>query len=344
MSNKKPLRIQELSGWRGIFILMIFFHHVDLFPAGGTMGVAFFFLLGGFAMTLGYSEKVLESSFRYGAYLTKRASRFYPIHWVVLFLFCILNYLCSVPIGITTFVPNFILLQSFIPDRAVYYAYNSPSWYLCNTLFFAALFPFIIKVLNKWREHLWFKILAGLLVAIYVIVLIFTPENWRHAILYINPFVRLMDYMVGILAGLWLVSYYKKENEVPPPLLYTGIICSLVLLSLVVILPSQVRMFSVIFWVPELGIIICTSLLSRVGRVWFLRSKFLVSFGEVSFAFYMLHSLCINIVQVALFKFGTENQFMYVCCSLLLTITLSYLATYYFITPISKCLTSKLSK
>lgn len=334
-----PIRIPELNFWRGIFILMIFFRHVDLFPAGGTTGVAFFFLLGGFTMTLGYSERVLDPSFKYSVYLGKRASKYYPIHWVVLLLFCALNYLCGVPVSLNTFVPNFFLLQSFIPDRTFYYAYNSPAWYLCNTLFFAALFPFIISLFNKWRKTLVLRILCLILVLTFVVIEVFTPEEWRHAILYISPFIRLFDYVVGILAGLWLISYVKKGKEIERIALYIGGLLSLLLLVVIILLPNDLRMYSPIYWLPLMGLILFTSLISQSGGGKLLRNKVLISFGEVSYAFYMIHSFCIDVVKVVFSKMCYDNQVIYVSTAFILTVILSYVTTRCFINPVANKLT-----
>ncbi len=77
--------IKSLTSLRGIFILFIFFHHcLNLYPGGGTMAVSFFFVLGGFSMTIGYKDKVLKSYFSYKDYLSRRYIKFYPLHWLCL--------------------------------------------------------------------------------------------------------------------------------------------------------------------------------------------------------------------------------------------------------------------
>ena len=37
-----PAHIDALQSLRGIFAVFIFFHHLDVFPAGGDVGVVFF--------------------------------------------------------------------------------------------------------------------------------------------------------------------------------------------------------------------------------------------------------------------------------------------------------------
>lgn len=265
MTSSKPLRIPELSGWRALFILMIFFHHVDLLPGGGSIGVGFFFLLGGFAMTLGYSQKVIEPSFDYGKYFWKRAFKFYPIHWVFLFAFLVLNYLCSAPYGIKTFIPNFLLIQSFIPEKAFFYSYNSPSWYLCNTLYFAALFPFIIRAIHRFKDSLWIKVMMVILVVAFVIVQFIVPENQALAILYINPLVRVYDYVVGILAALWLLRWLESGKTVNRLVMHLMLLLSVALVIGLFQLDGSIRHHAPVLWIPILGILLTTSLLSVGG-------------------------------------------------------------------------------
>ena len=71
--------IKQLNPLRFILILMIFLHHMNLFPGGGAVGVASFFVLGGFCMTLGYKDIILSSlhnKFDYLTYLKKRFIKF----------------------------------------------------------------------------------------------------------------------------------------------------------------------------------------------------------------------------------------------------------------------------
>ena len=55
--------IKNLTSLRFVFILLIFFHHAGKYAGGGTLAVTFFFVLGGFCMTLGYKDKVFAEGF-----------------------------------------------------------------------------------------------------------------------------------------------------------------------------------------------------------------------------------------------------------------------------------------
>lgn len=90
--------IKSLSSLRFIFILFIFLHHCRGYVGGGSMGVAFLFVLGGFCMALGYKEKVLRDDFKYSQHLTRRLIKFYPLYWLCLFAVIILAAITSIPV------------------------------------------------------------------------------------------------------------------------------------------------------------------------------------------------------------------------------------------------------
>ena len=61
-----------ITSLRGIFIIMIVLHHLGLYSGGGTLGVAFFFMLGGLTLSLGYYERVCRPDFEYSQYIRRR--------------------------------------------------------------------------------------------------------------------------------------------------------------------------------------------------------------------------------------------------------------------------------
>ena len=91
---------------RFVFVMMIFMSHfayrdVNPFDAGGDCGVAFFFLLSGFVMSMGYGRSITDGSFRFGHYIrplivvllilalfsypyTDEKIRNAPLYWMVL--------------------------------------------------------------------------------------------------------------------------------------------------------------------------------------------------------------------------------------------------------------------
>ena len=83
------------------------------------MAVAFFFVLGGFAMTLGYEKRVRSSEFNYKDYIVRRFIKFYPLHWLCLLAVLPLALWNFNWIAIPGFLINAVLLQTWIPVQVL---------------------------------------------------------------------------------------------------------------------------------------------------------------------------------------------------------------------------------
>lgn len=262
--------IKSLTSLRGVFILFIFFHHcLNIYPGGGSMAVAFFFILGGFSMTLGYKERVLKPEFSYKQYITRRCIKFFPLHWSCL--------LAAVPIALSGFqwklVPvffvNALLLQTFVPIESVYFSYNSVSWYLADTLIFAALFPVLVKWLYNASTNGKIGILVTFAIA-YTITAILTPTDKWHYVLYISPFFRLTDFIFGVILA---IIYLKiKERRYDYKFLKNGFGTLFIIIGLVILLVFEscllqrpTRYIAPLYW-PLISLLILTVSLSIGNR------------------------------------------------------------------------------
>lgn len=190
--------IASLQSWRFIFALMIFFHHLDgLFMQGGACGVSFFMVLSGFVMSLGYYDKVQRSEFSFRIFIQKRLFRLYPLHLLCM-VGVVLLHCKSLSLGfLATLVPQAVLLHSWIPYQEIYFAGNALSWCLADMIFFYLMFPYIVRYI----EHHTRKVLVFMVVVmlgVYALLLVFLPETWCHPVLYINPLLRLYDFVLGV--------------------------------------------------------------------------------------------------------------------------------------------------
>lgn len=261
--------IKSLISLRGIFILFIFFHHCQhLYPGGGTMAVAFFFVLGGFSMTLGYKDIVVEGGFDYRQYLTRRCIKFLPLHWL-----CLLTVAMPILLRhydelylVRDFCLNGVLLQTWIPIDSVYFSYNAVSWYLANTMFFAVVFPFVFKWIAG-ATHKGKGLIAVVMAIIYVVVAVMIPEEKYHAILYISPYMRLMDFMFGIFLALGYLKLKERPMEK-----WNNAVCQIAIVSLIVLLvvescllSENATLFAPVYWIPVALLILISSLYERVG-------------------------------------------------------------------------------
>lgn len=254
--------INSLTSLRGVFILFIILHHLHLYPGGGTMPVTFFFVLGGFSMTLGYKDKVLKQDYSYKQYITWRCIKFLPLHWMCLLAAIPLVLLSYNWMKIPTFFINAALLQTWIPVKSIYFSFNYVSWYLADTMFFAVVFPFLLR----WIVNLTLKgllVITVLFSIVYALVAIFLPIEMYHAILYVSPYIRLADFVLGI----FLARIYSQLKSYPMIFNSQVLVLSVVILLVVqsCILPISVQMIAPVYW-PLVTILILSASLFGGGQ------------------------------------------------------------------------------
>lgn len=294
------------------------------------MGVACFFVLSGFCYALGYGRKVNAPDFDYRRFLKSRLVKFYPLHWITL--------LIAIPIslhlelgwknGILLGV-NGLLLQSWFPLSLVYYSFNGVSWFLSDMVLMVAVFPFLSRLLDS-RNKRWLFLLPAL--AVYCILCIWTPADMRNTVLYVNPVVRLCDFTVGILSGMWYLRL--KDNACVAEsvqnhkvLLRTvSVVSFLALLSMSIFIPGQTTLMAWIFW-PAAVVMLMSISLNPGGL---LSTSILKRLGQLSFPFYMLHQLVIRYIVILSDKADFHLPLLIsVPLSLLLSILLAHLTNKY---------------
>lgn len=296
-------------------MLMIFVHHCDFLYGGGYCAVAGFFIISGFCMYLGYGEKGLEKDFSWTKFMLRRAIKIYPVHWIALLLMwmifnvhvmtiCYVHFEDGFP---STLLLNAALLQSWIPKESIYFSYNSPSWYLCNILFFAAVFPYINRVIE--RSSTICKSLLLILPVILILLLAFIlPVDMRHAYLYINPVSRVVDCIIGIYAAKFYLR--QKENLDKNNYSMYAVVAdvAVVILFCIVLMQSIFyadlgfdKWYYTIYWIPEIALLLAVAIRSLfpvktlIGIV--LNNKIVNYIGASSLSFYILHVPIMNALR-----------------------------------------------
>ena len=199
-----------LSDYDHIFFTFIFLHHVQRFEGGGSLSVAFFFVLSGFCMSLGYLHQIFSPDFSYRSYITRRAIKCYPLHWICLLIFLFLIHFEIH--GWKVLSLNATLLQSWIPKKSVYFSYNAGSWYLSDEIFMYAIFPWLARAINIAGKQKRIFILSSI-TFLYVLLVTLIPNAHRHAILYINPLVRCIDFIIGIFLAQCFLNFRTNSKS-----------------------------------------------------------------------------------------------------------------------------------
>lgn len=297
--------INSLQSLRGIFALIIFFHHFNflkgqggMFAAGGDAGVAFFFVLSGFVLSYGYENKIdsiCNNISQYGYFIGKRISKLFPLHFLgLLWAIALVKFNFSIQDLL-----NFLFLQAWIPFPEWYFSGNSVGWCLSDFVFFYFLFPLIFMKIKSPKYQNMIKVT----ILIYIFILIpLVPNNFIDGFIYINPISRLSDFLLGML----LFQVYKVRNK---QLKSNTNIKFLKIFSIFLFLgtvylwyfsPERYRL-NILWWPSVCFIIYLFSLESKVG---FLNNKLLVWFGDMSFSFYLVHALYIRSFDIFLNKFN----------------------------------------
>lgn len=335
--------IGAFNSLKGLLALMIFVHHLDIYNGGGSLAVAVFFILGGFLSTLGYRDRILSDDFCYKNYLIGKVIKFYPMHWLLL--------LATIPLMFTGgnhLLKNFCilginaaLLQSWIPLPNVYFSGNAVSWYLSDTLAFVVIFPFLLKwMLNGSRATKIF-VAAGIVLA-YILIWIGLPKEYSHRFFYINPMFRIVDYMVGMSAALLYLNIKDSEcvrDYVDKKIHILNFLTVLCFVGLIFIsFADEDWVLHSVIYAPLSAIALISIALTGGG---ILQLSILQKFGSISFAFFLVHQMCLRYLHIILAKFDYDELYIVAPVAFILTIIISYFLTNKFDKNISVWLKTK---
>ena len=339
--------LNSLTSLRFFFALAVFLSHLTFVQTDlkwynwlknkvffeGYVGVGFFFILSGFVLALNYQKKIINNpNFSFKNFYIARIARIYPLH-VLMFAVMIPYVIIHQLFGWDKAVLNFFLLQSFIPDKAYYFTINNVSWSISTEFFFYLMFPFYVIWLYKfkWLKYALFALTIPLL--IYFEPKIAGNGNLEKGIYYINPIVRSLDFILGII----LCQVYQSIKDKPISYLKGSIFefgALALLIGFFAIHEDIQRAFryGIYYWIPILCIVMVFALqkgfFSRI-----LQNRVLVYLGEISFGFYMIH--------MAVIKYGNYivpqgNDFIKIGVYFIIALILSVLCFEYFEKPLAK--------
>lgn len=314
--------IKPLTSLRFFFAFMVFLSHMwllqdesiflkqlydDIFYEG-YIGVSFFFILSGFVLAYNYHDRFLKKEISYSKFMLARFARIYPMHILTLIIAIPLSFQNDMLKWVGQLFVNLFLLHSFIPSDDFYFYFNSVSWSISVEWFFYLVFPFLVFLLHKRK---YFKIIPLLLLGIPLLLLL-VKENYHEKFFYINPLLRVGDFIIGIL----LFRIFRKRRVVAlVHKKYLGTIfevLSIVILSLFLYyhndIPQGFR-YSCYYW-PPMALLIYTFSYSKgiVSRI--LSNNTLVYLGEISFGFYMIHMLVFRYYEYILLKVPSLSTFL----------------------------------
>ena len=224
-ASSEPRRIDSLQTVRALAFLAILTYHSGT-SSLGAFGVSVFLILSGFLMVYSYHQKTLSCSIRDClSFSVRKVRKLYPLHIVMLFvafLVLLITKRITAQIGDTTlstcgivlrylrfFLADVLLIQSWIPSASYYFSLNGVAWYLSVILFLYAVFPLILKRMQRRGFSVKgavitavsvyaAQIVSGLIAGNLTVPGVYSFSHWFT---YIFPLFRLGDFVIGCCLG-----------------------------------------------------------------------------------------------------------------------------------------------
>ncbi|GAB4492412.1 MAG: acyltransferase [Anaerolineales bacterium] len=291
----------------------------QLIPTGQIF-VSYFFTLSGFIMMLAYWPQA--EKFQTLRYWVFRLARIYPVYLLGLGLTLLLN--LKFLRELTALGLNLTLLQAWRPPYPN--SLNYPGWSLSVEAFFYLLFPLILWVARRLSLRvsaiLLFSFWGGSMAAHSYLL-----KNWytgfpsfTHDVLFYNPLFHLNAFLLGALAGRWMLE--RGQTLQNQPRLNTALLAaSLLLIALSLLYLKDflkdafgIRMALTNGILAPIFIVFITSL--ALDQTWvarLLQKPGFVLLGDASYAIYILqypvHTFYKNYLDPRLSNFSNEAHF-----------------------------------
>lgn len=324
--------IRTLQSLRFLFIMLVVVSHfmAGSFEFGGECGVAFFFILSGFVLSLAYTERIRQGTFRTGPFFVRQFSKVYPLHLLTFLFMLALDVRLGLHHPTYILLPNMLLLQSWFPADQFYFVANGSSWFLCDVLFFYIILAPLNKAIMQAGKPAAATVLSTILLS-YAALLAFLPEALVNPILYANPLTRTIDFSIGIaLYRIYSSTAFASCRQRLARCSFTALTVFelMLVLALIVLafwyvdLPQRVRTTSLYWLVVPLFILFFATADAKGGLLtMLLRTKAMVWLGGISFELYLIHMPLLRVINSLALQFDYHltrpTLFLVFCLALL---------------------------
>ncbi len=323
--NKNLKLVQVLRGVASL--LVVLFHMTrnvneiynekflfDFFEFGAS-GVDIFFVLSGFIIMFVNADKIGNYK-NFWIFIKKRFVRIYPIYWIVITIFLLLQLLLP-QFYRTHFDLNFLnIINTYLllPNHEML---NGVSWTLTNELFFYLLFAFTILIPGK-------KIHIVLFVSYFLLLLIlpFFSADLSN----INPYQNLVFFPMNIefLLGVLIALIVKKVKPIIiKPALVTGILLFFVGIWLA---NNKIQVFEngfsetcnrvLYFGISSFLIVLAIVKMELLRNINV--DKILLYLGDASYSIYLIHLPIVAAFYKILKILGIQNPILFYGLSVIL--------------------------
>jgi peptidoglycan/LPS O-acetylase OafA/YrhL len=297
--------LPSLTGLRWVAAFMVFAFHSAGYGAlttgwwhltrFGFVGVSFFFVLSGVVLT--WSARPGQ---RTGQFYWRRFARVYPAHAVTAVV-AILLYVVVMPPHkpIWAGLLALLLLHAWPPVPVVNSAANGVSWSLSCEAFFYALFPGLMALLSRWSRRRRIAFVAAVLTvcSTAAITFSFVAAGRYDVPAYENPLVRVGEFVLGVALGLSLREGWVPRVRVAWAWAAAVVACGGALwIGMIRGWPVPRGLADVIVLGPLALVLIAYAGRDLIGRNTMMSRRWAVYLGQLSFAFYLVHQLVLDLV------------------------------------------------
>ncbi|MFM0002587.1 acyltransferase [Paraburkholderia dipogonis] len=300
-------RIAGFDGLRAIAVLMVFFQHRLFGDIGeiGHLGVWIFFALSGFLIIgiLSAQRTRIESgASRFGAelkrFLFRRTLRIFPIYYLMLVVMCVLMAFGMASPELASGMPfHFAYLSNIWIGSVLHYwpGRYSHLWSLAiEEQFYLVFAPLLLLLAARGHRAVCLAIVAVGLASL----LAMRAAHWPDITIYTHPLTNFWLLALGGMGGLMIAG---KAGRLRARLGHgvTLFVLSLGLVGFCATEPiwSQVDnplLFTVVsasYGVCIAALVCSIACCRNAVVIGLLETKWLVSFGRISYGFYLYHNL-----------------------------------------------------
>ena len=306
-------KIDSLQGIRFYLAVLVFLCHLNTvlvseqgkkvfesFCNNGNYAVTFFFVLSGFCMALGYSERFYECTGKeWWCYIKKRIIKIYPLYMLTMFIAMLCKIgldfrLSTILRGTAHFLFGATMLQSIIVKY--WGILNSVCWYISCIICLYVITPLVIKKLHTIRKNM-VKLMKLLIVLFLILVVLivstsfaFSKYMWETTV-YISPFFRVFYYLIGLILGYIRQLKSKRAfwGKCELPILIVMLMFFFIGMHFDTLNPYMSLIYVAIF---SIAIFIFSYEEGRISK--FFANKFNVYLGGLSMEIYMIHYLIVH--------------------------------------------------
>jgi peptidoglycan/LPS O-acetylase OafA/YrhL len=298
----REVHLRALEGWRGVTALLVVLFH---FSAVHTLFfhewlrylspvLEFFFIVSGFVMALGFSEKVKNAS-TFWAFVVRRAGRVWPLHLTtlgLLLLIPLVRFFIGSPeifsgsMTLESLPYQILILQTWWPDIAL--TWNYPAWTLTGEMFAYLLMALLVLVSTSERMRWVLGLLIIGVAGLFYYDAMLKTVNYNT----ISVSRAVTGFFVGFLLYHFWRAYPLRSRAIANVMEITTIIA---FVGLLIWHPRGIAYFSV----HVLFILVVYTYASDLGVV--SRILFLPPFqwlGKKSFSMYMFHGVVTTWIMI----------------------------------------------